>query len=1057
MADDLDLQPVEDGLDLQPVDDLGLEPVDDLDLRPAGQKPEKYLAMQAEQKALREKDEGSTTARLFGIAEKIVKPIADVAHLPVRVLQIPEQLAQIAGVQNPPTVTAPALSPQAAQKVVEFVTPGGPAAEGSTGQAVQQLSSDFLSGMTSPAMIGALLAGTKAPVPIGRIFQAEMLAQVPQGIENVATAEHGQDKTKAALELGANVAFPALIEKGIRPKPPRIAPGPAPSLEAGPTPRLQPYELVKEISSTPQGLSAIPVIGKLFDPRGGAKTGVDKAIIANAFSRQVGDTLAAVWFEQAKAKPAPFKVNEAGALETGGFLEDVIRSELKEPGSQTLTPEQRTWINETWKPILEKTTEMLREEKVKGFEVLEGEPVPEGSAYFPRIAIGKRGVERVDPVTSGGSVGGKQFFQKGRLYPTEAEGARTTVYEPDANKRVATYIARVYKAIADTRMANDASLGGQSIADRFSAIKAERATELEGLSPAERSALESDWHTEAAHPLFQVEGRVEQPAFRDKIFPIETANRLKKAFGENSHNWVRNAEKISRTAKTAMLTLDLSAPLTQGLPILYSSPTSWKRAVVQSLKSLGSKESLGRYLSQPENAAAAGEMAQLGVSLRQLQDYMAGAEKGEALTKVPVLGRAVEATGRSFGAFLDTAKVELWKAFREVTPKEQWPQMAETIENMMLSGRMESTGMHPGRAVGERLMMLAPSYYRGATGLIATAAQNGASGAAARKALAHFGAGLSLTMYAAYKASGFSDEEIERRFDMGSGKFLKYPVTMPNGKTMEIGLGGVYVSMARLAGDSYEAATGEQPVGTGVENDPWLRFLRAKAGPIPGLATDVITGRDFMGNEISKTKAALQRVTPITIQQAIAGAKDGAAVAAADAAPSFFGAQAFVETDYQSKQRATRELAQEKFGKRYQDLTVAEQAKVQRAIQQDDRFATKESAALRIRELAAKAQFDREKRVNDGLSGESQKKLKALQIRVPGYDPEISFGSVRFPMTEKQREAYESTLIAEFDKTVKAINEKSWSSMRPAQRQVMLDARLGAARERAKAAARKVK
>src|SRR5688572_6192093 len=59
---------------------------------PKAKSPE-YLAMQAEQAALREQDAGSTTATALGVAERIVQPIADLKTLPARLLQVPEQLA----------------------------------------------------------------------------------------------------------------------------------------------------------------------------------------------------------------------------------------------------------------------------------------------------------------------------------------------------------------------------------------------------------------------------------------------------------------------------------------------------------------------------------------------------------------------------------------------------------------------------------------------------------------------------------------------------------------------------------------------------------------------------------------------------------------------------------------------------------------------------------------------------------------------------------------------------------------------------------------------------
>lgn len=192
--------------------DFQEESAPSIDFQPAP-KSEKYLAMQKERDVLQA--EGLADEIVTKIIEGTEGVISKIAAPVTSVLELPEQLARIAGVQNPPSAQVPAVNQEAALKAVEFVTPGGAASEGTTGQAVQELAAEFISGATTPAMVGGLLAGTKAPVAIGRVFQAEMLGHVPASVVAVAQAEPGQAKTKAALELGVNVALPALIEKGI--------------------------------------------------------------------------------------------------------------------------------------------------------------------------------------------------------------------------------------------------------------------------------------------------------------------------------------------------------------------------------------------------------------------------------------------------------------------------------------------------------------------------------------------------------------------------------------------------------------------------------------------------------------------------------------------------------------------------------------------------------------------------------------------------------------------------------------------------------------------------
>lgn len=170
-------------------------------------------ALRAEMSTLREKDEGSLATKVLGVAENIVRPFAN----PVgAILKLPEQLAAAVGRPTPYTSEAPLVTPGVALKAVEAVTPGGAASEDSTAKAAQEFVAEMASGMTSPEMAALMLAGSKVPGPVGRYFQAQMLSQVPASIEAIKEAETGKESTKAVLAAAANVAFPALIEGGMR-------------------------------------------------------------------------------------------------------------------------------------------------------------------------------------------------------------------------------------------------------------------------------------------------------------------------------------------------------------------------------------------------------------------------------------------------------------------------------------------------------------------------------------------------------------------------------------------------------------------------------------------------------------------------------------------------------------------------------------------------------------------------------------------------------------------------------------------------------------------------
>lgn len=804
-------------------------------------------------------------------------------------------------------------------------------------------------------------------------------------------------------------------------------------------PRLQPWEADKLISSSPEGIGKVPGAGRLLDPRASAFTEADRAIIANAKERGVGDSVAALWAESNKGKD-PFPTDAEGMVTMAGGqkgrMSDVIEAEMREPGSQPMTPEQRGWVHDTWTPLLNDLQKMMDEERVGGEkrfrqfirEFVEAEDAieagrdPELKGYFPRIAIGKKAVEGKMSKTGGGTVGGKQFFQKKRQYKSEAQGAETTIYEPSLIKRASTLIARVYKAVADNRLANDESLGGRALSE--------------------------------GPPLFQKEGQVFQPAFQGKVFPKETADRLNKFYGESSHDWVRKLASLNDAAKAFQLTLDLSAPLTQGLPMLFSKPVAWAKATGNSLRALFDPLHMQKMLERPEIKEAANELVQLGVSLGRLQDFMAGAEKGKAVTKIPLLGRAVEATGRSFGAFMDLAKIEMWRGIREVVKPEDRQKMGEFVENLAGTSRMETIGISPGRALGERLLFLAPTYYRAGVSLVATAMTGGVSGSAARMALARFGSGLVLTAVAGMVAAGLTWDEIMERLNPAKGKFLKVPVKIGD-RTTEVGFGHLLISLARLSGDTIEEATSDRPIGETATKtqEVWKSWLRKHAAPLPGFITDVGTGTDVMGNEIGTLHALVNQFIPITGKQAIEAVNNPNATLAQgafDASLSFFGINAFPQSVQEMFRQGRNQMAQDKFGKDYEDLTLNQQASVHKEISKDQRFKLPPAAA-RAREMAFKNDVARQDRLLKALPEPTQKKLQELGLHVTGYEPRISVSGTDLPLTRQQTEKYEALIAEEYKITMARAPWASLEKNRPGVRQERLNQLLTLAKNRARA------
>lgn len=173
--------------------------------------------------------------KALGVGESVAGFVAQMSPLNVlkRTLEVPTQIEQAAGLlpANAPSPTAPAISPETARKMVDYLDPNSYDEPGSMREGVKAFLADTLSGLTSPDQAAAIVAVVKQPELVGRLFQVETAAQVPQAAQNLSDAIESGDKTaigRASAALATTAAIPAAIEKGLRgaaaPKPTGILP-----------------------------------------------------------------------------------------------------------------------------------------------------------------------------------------------------------------------------------------------------------------------------------------------------------------------------------------------------------------------------------------------------------------------------------------------------------------------------------------------------------------------------------------------------------------------------------------------------------------------------------------------------------------------------------------------------------------------------------------------------------------------------------------------------------------------------------------------------------------
>lgn len=758
-------------------------------------------------------------------------------------------------------------------------------------QGVGEAVGGLLEGATTPSGAATIAATVMRPAEALPVLTA---LGAKQGSEELATGLAKGDLTEAArgaTTLGVSVAPLAIpLARGAKAEPVRAAPL-VPSTEPF-LPTLLPHDVAKTTFSKPFGAANIPLLGRLVDPNARTSAGplpealaaynAEKYGIAPAAAGGVGLRLRALGIDKAfPVDPTTGELTTVRPSMPGQSLapSDVLESLQRDPNSYLLTPEQRAAFStlEQWR------SEIKAAEKEHGISPAEASPDDPG--YFPRIVI-KRPEADVAPLGGGSRVGAKQFFQKERMFETEREGVqRGYSYEPSIVSRAASRTERLYRAIADRRLAEDTTLGSRTRAQVESELREHYAEEIgSGLMTEEK--------------LQQIVSSVEHkgsvwghPAFAGKIFDPETANALNAAFPKADTAFRHHFVQLNNTLKAMRLSADVGVTLIQGLPTLFRNPGIWAKATANSFRALVDPGVLARYAEQ--NAGAINELSQLGSSTGRLPEMLAGLEKGTLLERAPVIGTPFRAFGRHFETFLDVAKVELWKAWRDVTPADQRLSVARSIESQLSMGRMESIAVSRNRALAERALFLAPSYYRGAVNLIGAIGERGVSGQVARQALGAYIAGGTAAFISVAAALGMDDNEIVARLNPAHHAYMMWEVTVA-GKRLNIGFGGIHRSLLRLAASAVKTSI-EHPENwksLTPDKNPFVRWYRGHAATVPGLTWDAITGKDFLGQQTDITTLG-QSVIPLGAQPFIRSPEE---TQAAEAAASMIGLSTFPET-----------------------------------------------------------------------------------------------------------------------------------------------------------------
>ena len=363
----------------------------------------------------------------------------------------------------------------------------------------------------------------------------------------------------------------------------------------------------------------------------------------------------------------------------------------------------------------------------------------------------------------------------------------------------------------------------------------------------------------------------EQPLFKNQFFDEETAAKIHKQLGLNEKTQLEQLADTTGKAGDVMRVVragfDFGAPLLQGLPLLATNPGKWARGVKHQFVAFAQPLHHHKYLQ--ENMQVIDEMLRYRIPLSgAATDYFDALKKGQSLEKwlgegVSVKGikdpvslgrggraaaKGVTAFQRSFDAVGDFSRIEQWKALRETAAargEEGLDGLATYLRNSTGALSSAALGINPSQQSLERaFLFFSPRYTRASLALVANAFQGGMQGEQARRAFRNMAMG-GLGTYI-FTASALGQEP---KLDPTRGDFMSLKV----GDSV-VGVGSFWTSFVRLIGNTTATATStpEDLIKVSSRDNPIVRWIRGRSAPTTGLAWDIATGNDFLGNDIER-------------------------------------------------------------------------------------------------------------------------------------------------------------------------------------------------------------
>lgn len=359
----------------------------------------------------------------------------------------------------------------------------------------------------------------------------------------------------------------------------------------------------------------------------------------------------------------------------------------------------------------------------------------------------------------------------------------------------------------------------------------------------------------------------------NQVFPPETIQALVKQQPLLSRVGT-GVEQTLNIPRSVMASFDLSAPFRQGL-FLVGKPKQFFSAFMGMFKQFGSETAYRAVQDEIASRPTYPLMWESKLALTDTGNILSNREEAFMSSwaeKIPVIGRAVHASGRAYTGFLNKLRADVFDSMLQKAAKtgvDVTPEVASSLAKFIntASGRGSLGALEPAanvlngilfspRLMASRVNMLNPMFY---VRLEPFARKE------ALKTMTASGS-IILTTLGLAKMGG-ADVKLDPR----SADFLKIKI----GNTRLDTLGGIqqYLRLAAqlASGKIISSTTGKTlTLGEGYKPltrlDILERFFQGKENPIASFVTDWLQGQDIVGNKFKPGPALLNRFIPMLIQ-----------------------------------------------------------------------------------------------------------------------------------------------------------------------------------------------